>query len=90
MDIKEQAFFTDYFVICSTNSDRQLKALASDLSRTMREQHGIHSKPEGQPESGWMLVDFSDLIVHLFSEEKREYYQIEELWQEGKTLLRIQ
>ena len=90
IDIKEQAFFTDYFVICSANSDRQLKGLASDLSRNIRERFGIHSKPEGQPESGWMLVDFFDIVVHLFSKEKREYYQLEELWEEGQVLLRIQ
>ena len=90
IDIKEQTFFTDYFIICSANSDRQLKALANDLARMVRDKFGIHTRPEGQPESGWMLVDLSDIIVHLFSEEKREYYQLEELWNEGQVLLRIQ
>ena len=90
LDIKEQVYFTDYFIISSTSSDRQLRGLASELSRDARERFGIHSKPEGQPESGWILIDLGDIVVHLFSAEKREYYQLEELWQEGQVLLHIQ
>lgn len=90
MDVHDVAFFTDYFVICNANSDRQLRAMSNDLVREIRTRYGIHSKPEGEPEYGWMLVDLGDIVIHLFSEEKREYYQLEKLWSSGQILLRIQ
>ena len=90
MDVREQVYFTDYFVIATAASQRQLQSLANDLVREVRSRFGPHSKPEGNPGNGWMLVDFGDTVVHLFSEEQREFYALEELWQEGQILLRIQ
>lgn len=90
MDIHQQVYFTDYFIIATAASQRQIQGLSGDLVREVRSRFGIHSKPEGSPESGWVLVDFGDIVVHLFSEEQREYYALEELWQEGQVLLRIQ
>lgn len=90
MDVREQVYFTDYFIIATTASQRQLRSLGNDLVREVRSRFGPHSKPEGTSENGWILIDFGDIVVHLFSEEQRDYYALEELWQEGQVLLRIQ
>ena len=90
MDVREQVYFTDYFIIATAGSDRQLQSLGSDLVREVRSRFGPHSKPEGNSTNGWILVDFGDIVVHLFSEEQREFYALEELWQEGQVLLKIQ
>jgi ribosome-associated protein len=90
MDIHEISDFTDYFVICSGTSDRMLNALADALDKAVREQ--FHRKPriEGKPQDGWILADFGDVVVHLFSPYRRNYYRLEELWSLGKILLHLQ
>lgn len=90
MDIHEQTYFSDYFVIATAGSERLLNSLSNDLVREIRTRYGIHSKAEGEASSGWMVIDMDDIIVHLFSPEQRDYYQLEELWSEGKVLLRVQ
>ncbi len=90
IDIKEIASFTDYFVICTGTSDRMLDALARSVQDTLREEHGRKSRIEGQSHDGWLVVDFGSVVVHLFSRDQRDYYRLEELWQEGKVLVRVQ
>ena len=90
IDIHELADFTDYFVICSGTSDRMLKALADDVKDYLRDQHKLRGRVEGIPQDGWVLVDYGDVILHLFSPDRRDYYRLEELWGEGKILLRLQ
>ena len=90
MDVHEQVYFTDYFIIASTASQRQLQSLGNELVREVRSRFGPRGKLEGNSNNGWILVDFGDIVVHLFSEEQREFYALEELWQEGQVLLRIQ
>ena len=90
LDIHEVASFTDYFVICSGTSDRMLDGLAEGVMRRVREVHQLHGRSEGNPGSGWMLVEFGDVVVHLFSPDQREFYQLEELWAKGKVLVHVQ
>ena len=90
MDIRELADFADYFVICSGTSDRMLSALADAAREQIKRQFQIHSRIEGEPRGGWLLVDFGDVILHLFSPDRRDYYRLEELWSEGKVILRLQ
>ncbi len=89
MDIKEIASFTDYFVICTGTSDRMLDALASTVMDEARKKHKRKAKKQGLSRDGWVVVDFGDVVVHLLSPDQREYYQIEELWEDGKILLRL-
>ncbi len=70
-----------------------LQALADAVMDQVRKEYkenSIRGRKEGLAENGWVLVDFGDVILHLFSPEKREYYQLEELWGQGKVLLRLQ
>lgn len=90
IDIKDIASFTDYFVICNGTSSRMLDALAKAVQETMREKHKRKGRIEGGSNDGWMVVDFGDVVVHLFSPDQRDYYQLEELWQDGKVLVKVQ
>lgn len=90
MDIHDISDFADFFVICSGTSDRMLQALASDLLEQAKKQFRLTGKMEGQPREGWVLVDFGDIVVHLFSPDRRDYYRLEELWSKGKIVLRLQ
>ncbi|TFH32329.1 MAG: ribosome silencing factor [Anaerolineales bacterium] len=91
LDLQEVASFTDYFVICSGPSERTLKALASEVQKRLKQEDHRHAMSvEGDPEGGWILVDFGDVILHIFSPAVRSYYQLEDLWREGQILLRIQ
>lgn len=90
LDLKEIASFTDYFVVCNGTSDRMLDALAKSVVDEMRSQHKKKGRVEGEARDGWLVVDYGDVVVHLFSPDQRDYYQLEELWSEGKILLRLQ
>ncbi len=90
LDIENLASFTDYFVFCSGTSDRMLESLADIVKQTAKEKFGIISLVEGNPIDGWLVVDLGDVVVHLFSPEQREYYNLEKLWDRGKVLLRVQ
>ncbi len=90
IDIKEVATFTDYFVICTGTSGRMLDALAKGVQEAMREKHKRKGRIEGGSTDGWVVVDYGEVVVHLFSPDQRDYYQLEELWQEGKVLVRVQ
>lgn len=90
MDIRELAVFADYFVICSGTSDRMLQALADAVCEHVHQAYGLPTRTEGRAQDGWMLVDLGDVIVHLFSPDRRNYYRLEELWSHGKILLRLQ
>lgn len=67
-----------------------LKSLGDAVLEDIRSKYKIHGKIEGKAEYGWLLIDLDDIVVHVFSEEQRKYYALEELWQDGKTLLTIQ
>lgn len=77
-------------MLCTGTSDRMLDALADAILEDMRRKHRKKGKKEGLARDGWVLVDYGDVIVHLLSPDQREYYQLEELWDEGKILLRVQ
>ena len=67
-----------------------LDALAKAVLDEMRAQHKKKGRLEGEARDGWLVVDYGDVVVHLFSPDQRNYYQLEELWSEGKVLLRVQ
>lgn len=91
LDIHEISLIADYFVLCTTGSDRQTGAILKDVSEKVREEFGrkpLHAEARGA--SGWVLMDFGDVIVHVFSEDQRRYYDLEGLWSEAKQVLRLQ
>jgi ribosome-associated protein len=90
LDIKDVASFTDYFVLCTGTSDRMLDALAEAALEAVRKRHRKHGRKQGEAREGWMVVDYGDVVVHLFSPDQRDYYGLEEFWREGRVLLKLQ
>lgn len=91
MDLREVTLIADYFVICTGNSDRQLRAIVERIRQHIKDDHGIIPiHMEGDGRSGWTLLDYGHIVIHVFSEELRHYYNLEDVWQEAKVLLRIQ
>ena len=90
LDIHEVAFFADYFVICSGTSDRMIQALEEAVVDQVKKTHRLRPAIEGLPNDGWLLLDYGDVIVHIFSPDQRHYYNLEELWSEGQVVLHLQ
>jgi ribosome-associated protein len=90
LDIHELSSFADYFVICSGENERQLRAISESISTTLAESGVRPQRVEGTPASGWIVMDYGDAIIHVFDVDQRAFYRLEALWQEAPTLLVIQ
>lgn len=91
LDLREYATFADYFLIGNGENERQLNALAEEIALKAKKLAGSAAFGiEGSPASGWVLVDFGDLVVHLFSPQKRDYYGLEDIWDEAHVVMRMQ
>ena len=90
LNVNEISAFADYFIICTGTSDRMIDALANASLDDIRKKHRKKGKKEGNSRDGWVVVDYGDVVVHLFSPDQRDFYQLEELWEGGKVLLRLQ
>ncbi len=81
LDVSELLVLVDLFLIATARTDRHLKAVAEEIERRLSEEHGLKPlRREGLPESGWYLLDFGDVVCHLFNPEQREFYALERLW----------
>ena len=90
MDIRSVASFADYFVIASADSDRQMQAILDAVEEELEENKPTLLGREGQPKSGWVLLDYGDVILHLFAPEERAYYDLEGMWHGATPVVRIQ
>ncbi len=90
LDIRKVSIIADYFVICSGNSDRQVKAIARDIEDNLEKQDIRPHSKEGLDQGRWVLLDYGDVIVHVFAPFEREYYQLEKLWSNAQTVLVVQ
>ena len=81
LDLRGVSAFTDGFVICSGTSDRQVKAIHDGIHLVLKNEHGLlPRRVEGLTESRWVLMDYWDVVVHVFTAEARDYYRLETLW----------
>jgi ribosome-associated protein len=86
LDVSELIVITDYFIIASGGSDRQVKTVAEEIERSVA---GLGMKPvrrEGEREGHWVLLDFVDFVAHVFRDQEREYYGLERLWRDAPTV----
>ncbi len=92
LDIREVSVIADYFVICSGNSERQADAIAGEIEDQLGRQEidAAHIEGKGKGPGRWILLDYSDIIVHIFTQAERDYYRLEKLWSEAKTVLVVQ
>jgi ribosome-associated protein len=87
LDLRGMISYTDYFVICTGRSDRQTKAIHDGIHQGMKSDHAIlPARVEGLSESNWILMDYLDVVVHVFTPQTREFYKLEQLWGEAPTL----
>ena len=90
LDMRGVCNFADYFVICSGESTRQVKGIAEEIDKVLVEDDVEPDRREGDVESGWLLLDYGDVIIHIFDAAVREYYRLEKLWKKATPLVRIQ
>lgn len=86
LDLKEVASFADYFVICSADSDTQVKAIADEVDKTLRDQGMKSWHKEGYKALNWVLLDYVDVVVHIFKKDMREFYNLEKLWGDAPVI----
>jgi ribosome-associated protein len=81
LDLRDISTFTDFFVICSGTSEPQLKAIANEIETRLREDHSFRAVAvDGFPASQWMVLDYLQVVVHIFHQDKRSFYSLEDLW----------
>ena len=84
LDLREVLGYTDYFVIVTGNTDRQTKAIHDRIHLGLKNDHGLlPRRVEGLSEARWILMDYLDVVVHVFTPEAREFYRLEQLWGEA-------
>lgn len=86
LDLRELSSFTDYFMVCSGQSDRQVQAIADSIVIQLKEDGFAPISVEGYREGRWVVVDFGDVVIHIFMDALREYYDIEQLWHDAKKV----
>ena len=86
LDVHELIVITDYFVICTASSNRQVKTVIEGIEDSIRELGERPTRREGEDEAGWWLLDYIDVVVHVFGEEERAYYDLERLWRDAPRL----
>ena len=90
LDTRPVSFIADYFVIATGESERQLKAMSDDIQKQLKPHSAFAFGSEGTPASGWLLLDYGSVIVHLFSPAQRDYYRLEQLWEKAPVVVRMQ
>ena len=86
IDISEISPLADYFVISSGSSDSQVKALVDNVEEKMHEAGHTQIQREGMRSGNWVLLDYGDVVVHVFDRENREFYHLERIWSDGKKI----
>jgi ribosome-associated protein len=90
LDIQDITVIADYFVICSGNNSRQIQAIAEAIDEELGKQGVNLLHREGNADTGWVLLDLGGVIVHIFGPQEREYYHLERLWNNAKTVVYLQ
>ena len=90
LDVSGLCSFADYFVICSGESQRQLGAIYDEVEKSLKSEGIQPYRQEGSSDSGWLLLDYGSVIVHIFGAEEREFYDLDGFWREAKTVVNIQ
>lgn len=86
LNVKTLSSFTDYFIICSGTSDRQVQAIAASIQEDLKAFGILPLGVEGERLGKWVLMDYDDVIIHIFYEPVREFYQIEHLWSDAPRM----
>ena len=90
LDVSQICSFADYFVICSGESNRQMRTIYEEIEHVLKREGVLPHHHEGRLDSGWLLIDYGDAVIHIFSPVERELYRLEELWKAATPVVRIQ
>jgi ribosome-associated protein len=91
LDLTAITPLADYFIVCTAESERQARALQEVLAEELKKQHDVRPlSTEGEPASGWVLLDYNAVVVHIFSRDGRAHFKLEELWKNAPVVLKIQ
>ena len=90
LDARGVCTFADYFVLCSGESNKQIEAIRDEIKHVLKKEGVFPHHYEGTADSGWLLIDLSDVIVHIFAPVEREHYQLDQLWNQAVPIVRIQ
>ena len=89
LDLAGISSFTDFFVICSATSEPQLKAIANEIETRLKEDHKIRAAAvDGFPASQWIVLDYLEVVIHIFHRDKRAFYSLEDLWGDAPRVAR--
>ena len=86
LDVSDLISITDYFVIASGSSDRQIATIAEEVERQLKPEAGKPVRREGEAGARWLLLDYVDFVVHVFHEQEREFYRLENLWRDAPVV----
>ena len=86
LDVRDLIVITDYFVITSGGSERQVRTIVDEVEKALRDLGMKPVRREGLEDRRWVLLDFVDIVVHVFADEEREFYDLERLWRDAPTL----
>lgn len=86
LNVKEISAFADYFIICSGASDRQVRAIAEAIRENLKKAHILPLGVEGEAAGQWILMDYADVIIHIFLDSVRTFYDLERLWSEAPRM----
>ncbi len=91
LDLRELTPLADYFIICTVESERQARSLQELLAEQLKKEYNVRPlSTEGEPASGWVLLDYNAVVVHLLSPSARTFYRLEEAWRAAPVVLKIQ
>jgi|APCry1669188910_1035180.scaffolds.fasta_scaffold22624_3 ribosome-associated protein len=90
LDIHTQSTIADFFVICSGDNERQLRAIVDHIDGQVQKQYGLNPRIEGSSDSGWIVIDYADVVVHVFSNAQRDYYRLDRLWSKVPPVVVVQ
>ena len=92
LDLRQITVLADYFVLCTSLSTRQTQAILDSVALEIKQQDGLLPlhPPEGGADSGWALIDYGDVVLHVFDEPTRSFYNLEQLWKDAPVVLKIQ
>lgn len=90
LDTRGENRFADFFVICTAESPRQIQAIQEEIHRLLESGEVFSHHDEGTAGSGWLLMDYGEVVIHIFSDSLREFYQLDKLWEKANALLKIQ